>query len=196
MSLCRQQGFIEAPVATVWDLISDVERHPEWWPRVVEVECEGLEEGCTYRQVEQTPFGKEEMHLLIEDRDEYRRLNIRCMNTGTFVRFALTEARGGTFVDGEMGMDPKGMVSRAFDAIAGRRFFSSWMTSTLKALREAAKERDVDGGHGGMDDPGLHRARTASDVRGQDSPSQGGMGDPGLEPGTSSLSEKRSNRLS
>jgi uncharacterized protein YndB with AHSA1/START domain len=111
MSLCHQQGFIEAPVDTVWDLISDVERHPEWWPRVVEVECEGLEEGCTYRQVEQSPFGKQETNLLIENRDEYRRLNIR------------------------------------------------------EALDEAARGRVE-------------------------------MGDPGLEPGTSSLSEKRSNRLS
>jgi uncharacterized protein YndB with AHSA1/START domain len=141
MSLCRQQGFIEAPVAVVWDLISDVERHPEWWPRVVEVECEGLEEGCTYRAVEQTPFGEEELDVLIEARDEYRRLNIRCINTGTFVRFALTEARGGTFLDGEMGMDPKGVVSRVFDVVAGRRYFSSWMTSTLEALGRAASER-------------------------------------------------------
>ena len=62
MSLCRQQGFIEAPVAVVWDLISDVERHPEWWPRVIEVQCDGLDEGCTYRQLTQTPIGKDEMH--------------------------------------------------------------------------------------------------------------------------------------
>jgi Polyketide cyclase / dehydrase and lipid transport len=159
MSLCRRQGFIEAPVATVWELISDVGRHPEWWPRVVEVECEELEEGCTYREVVRGPFGDDEMEMLIEDRDEYRHLNIRCVNTGTFVRFGLTEARGGTFLDGEMGMDPTGLATRVFDAVAGRRYFSKWMASTLEALREAAKKR-YDSGE---------------------------MGDPGLEPGTSSL---------
>jgi hypothetical protein len=168
MSLCRQQGFIEAPVETVWDLISDVERHPEWWPRVVEVECDGLEQGCTYREVVRGPLGDEEMELMVEGLEDYRRLNIRCVNTGTFVRFELTGARGGTFLDGEMGMDPTGLGNRVFDAVAGRRYFSRWMSSTLEALQEAATDRT-----GGAK-----------------------MGDPGLEPGTSSLSEKRSNRLS
>ena len=138
MSHCRQQGFIEAPAEVVWELTSDVERHPEWWPRVVEVECEGLEEGCTYRQVTQGPFGKEQLKLLIEGRDELRNLRIRCLNTGTFVRFEITEAQDGTFVDGEIGMDPEGLVHRVFDAVAGRRYFSSWLRSTLDGLRSAA----------------------------------------------------------
>jgi hypothetical protein len=29
VSICRQQGFIEAPVSVVWDLIADIEHHPE-----------------------------------------------------------------------------------------------------------------------------------------------------------------------
>jgi hypothetical protein len=140
VSHCRQQGFVAAPVETVWDLIADVERHPEWWPRVIEVECEGLEEGCTYRQLTQTPVGKDEMNLLIEGRDELRNLRIRCLNTGTFVRFALTGAQDGTFVDGEMGMDPQGIGNRVFDAVAGRRYFSQWLDSTMEALERAAKE--------------------------------------------------------
>ncbi len=141
MSLCRQQGFIEAPVAVVWDLISDIERHPEWWPRVIEVHCEGLEEGCTYRQLTQTPIGKDEMNLLIENRDELRRLHIRCLNTGTFVRFEITEAQGGTFVDGEMGMDPQGLRARVIDGTVGRRYFTDWIEKTFDGLRSAASGR-------------------------------------------------------
>jgi hypothetical protein len=140
MSLCRQQGFVDAPVDVVWELIANPNRHPEWWPRVVNVECEGLDEGCHYRQVVKTPLGEDELDVLIEDRDELRRLNIRCVNTGTFVHFELTGARGGTFVDGEMGMDPLGIRSRVFDAVAGRRYFASWMTETLEALQTAARE--------------------------------------------------------
>jgi hypothetical protein len=143
MSLCRQQGFVDAPVGVVWDLISDVERHPEWWPRVIEVECEGLEDGCTYRQLTQTPIGKDEMNLLIERRDELRNLHIRCLNTGTFVGFEITEARGGTFVDGEMGMEPQGLRARVIDATAGRRYSSDWISKTLVALEDAAKARSA-----------------------------------------------------
>ena len=141
MSLCRQQGFIAAPVGVVWDLIADVDRHPEWWPRVVEVECEALDEGCTYRQVTRTPFGKDEMSLRIEDRDDPRRLHVRCVNTGTFIRFDLTEAQGGTFAEGEMGMDPESVGLKVFDATIGRRYFSSWLDQTMEALEKVARER-------------------------------------------------------
>jgi hypothetical protein len=122
-------------------LISDIERHPEWWPRVIEVHCEGLDEGCTYRQLTQTPLGKDEMNLLIESREDLRNLRIRCLNTGTFVRFEITGARGGTFVDGEMGMDPQGVKARIIDATAGRRYFTDWIAQTFAALDEAAKGR-------------------------------------------------------
>jgi uncharacterized protein YndB with AHSA1/START domain len=141
VSLCRQQGFIDAPVSVVWDLIADVERHPEWWPRVVEVHCEGLEEGCTYRQVTQTPLGKDEMNLLIERREELRKLRIRCLNTGTFIRFEITGARGGTFVDSEMGMEPDGVKAKLFDVTVGRRYFTDWISKTLDGLSAAAHER-------------------------------------------------------
>jgi hypothetical protein len=141
MSLCRQQGFIDAPLPVVWDLLADVERHPEWWPRVIEVECDELEEGCTYRQLTQTPIGKDEMHLMIEHRDELRRLHIRCVNTGTFVRFDLTGAQDGTFVDGEMGMEPRGVGARVIDATVGRRYFADWIRKTLDGLRDAARAR-------------------------------------------------------
>ncbi|MDX6584077.1 MAG: Polyketide cyclase / dehydrase and lipid transport [Solirubrobacterales bacterium] len=139
--MCRQQAFIEAPVPVVWKLIADIENHPQWWPRVVEIQCEGLDEGCTYRQITQTPFGKDEMNLLIEDRDDPRRLHVRCLNTGTFVRFDLTSAQGGTFADGEMGMDPDRLKFKVFDATVGRRYFASWLEATMVALGDVAKGR-------------------------------------------------------
>ena len=143
--MARRQTFIEAPLEAVWKLIADVERHPEWWPRVVEVHCDGLEEGCTYREVTQTPFGRQQMDLLVDGLEDCRNLSIRCLNTGTFVRFDLTEAQGGTFVDGEMGMDPADFGYRVFDRVAGRRYFSSWMAQTLVALDEAARAAAADG---------------------------------------------------
>jgi hypothetical protein len=170
VSLIRQQAFLNAPPEVVWDLVGDVTRHPEWWPKVVSVECEGLEEGCVYREIVEMPFGSPgEMRLLIDGLDDGRRFSIRCLNTGMFMRATLTPAQGGTFVDGEMGMEPsgKGLSNRAFDLVAGRRYFKTWLADTMASLRTAAEER-----------------------------SREGVGDPGFEPGTSSLSEMRSNRLS
>lgn len=139
MSLSRQQGYIDAPVEAVWDLLADVDRHPEWWPRVVEVECDGLEAGCSYRQVIQTPLGKDEMDMFVDRLDQGRNLAIRCVNTGTFVRMELTEARDGTFLQAEMGMDPTSLPDRVFDVVAGKRFFRAWLRETVDALSLAAR---------------------------------------------------------
>ena len=78
------------------------------------------------------------MHLRVEQLEDCKNLAIRCLNTGTFVRFELTEAQSGTFVAGEMGMDPMGVSYRVFDVVAGRRYFTSWMTQTFAALERAA----------------------------------------------------------
>jgi hypothetical protein len=44
-----------------------------------------------------------------------RELQIRCVNTGTYFKLALTEAQHGTFVDGEAGMEPATLQTRVFD---------------------------------------------------------------------------------
>lgn len=124
----------------VWELVQDVERHPEWWPRVVEVECEGLEEGCAYRQVTKTPFGYQRFDLVVDRLEELRELRIHCVNTGTFVDFALAPAAAGTFVDARFGMDPTTSRLRLIDAVAGRRYFRRWLEQSLDAMRDAAKE--------------------------------------------------------
>ena len=141
MSDARRETFIDAPVEVVWELVSDVNRHPEWWPRIVEVECEGMEEGCTYREVVKTFAGREEMQLNVEELEDCENLSIRCINTGTFVSFMLTEAQGGTFVESRMGMDPKGLGTRMFDAVAGQRYFRNWLQQTIESLGDAARRR-------------------------------------------------------
>jgi uncharacterized protein YndB with AHSA1/START domain len=142
VSSARLQAFIQAPVPVVWDLVADVDRHPEWWPRVIAVHCEGLEEGCTYREVVKSPFGsQEDMEMMIDRRAENEELRIRCINTGTYFKLALTEARSGTFVDGEAGMEPATLQTRVFDALAGKRYFSTWMRQTLDALDRVARTR-------------------------------------------------------
>jgi uncharacterized protein YndB with AHSA1/START domain len=145
MSEARQQAYIDAPVEVVWDLLADVDRHPEWWPRVLEVDCEDFEPGCTYREVVQSPIGKDEMLLRVDALEGCKELLIRCVNTGTFVHWLLTEAQEGTFVDARFGMEPDKLQYRVFDFVAGKRYFRSWLTQSLEAMQRVAGERSAAG---------------------------------------------------
>ena len=141
MSDCRRQALIDAPADVVWALVRDVNRHPEWWPRVVDVKCEGLEEGCSYRQVMESPFGYQELDVVVDRLDELRELRIRCTNTGTFVDLALTPAGTGTFVDARFGMEAQNTRMRVFDAIAGKRYFRRWLEQSLDAMQRVAHQQ-------------------------------------------------------
>ena len=145
MSKFREQAFVDAPVDVVWDLLADVNRHPEWWPKVVTVECEGLEAGCTFREVIQSPLGKEDMLIRVDALDDCQELLIRCVNTGTFVHLLLTEAQEGTFVDARFGMEPDKLQHRVFDFVAGKRYFRSWLNQSLEAMKRVASERTAAG---------------------------------------------------
>lgn len=138
MSVYREQALIEAPVETIWELIGDAKRHPEWWPRMIEVECEGLEEACTYKVIGKSPMGVVENEMLVETLDGCRELSIRCMNTGMYCKWLLTEARDGTFIDAEFGMEPTTAGTRVFDVLAGKRYFRRWVGQSLEGLRKAA----------------------------------------------------------
>jgi hypothetical protein len=143
MSACRVQAQVDVPPDTLWELVGNVERHPEWWPRVVGVQCEGLEEGCSYRQVLKSPMGVVETDVSIERLDDCRELTLRCLDTGTYAHWLMAEAQGGTFLDVEFGLDPKSTRLRVFDVVAGRRYFRRWLEESIDALRKAANERVV-----------------------------------------------------
>lgn len=146
MSMYRQQALIDVPVTAVWELVADVNRHPEWWPRVLEVECDGLEAGCTYRQVFESPKGIIETEVSVESLEDCRELTVRCINTGTYTRWLLTDVQGGTFVDAEFGVDPQTIGTRIFDVVAGKRFFRRWLEQSLDALENVAGERSTQRG--------------------------------------------------
>jgi uncharacterized protein YndB with AHSA1/START domain len=141
MSCCRLQAQVDVPPEALWELVGNVERHPEWWPRVMNVHCEGLEEGCSYRQVFKSPMGIIETDVSIERLEGCHELTLRCLDTGTYAHWLLTEAQGGTFVDVEFGVDPQTMRTRVFDVVAGRRYFRNWLEQSIEALRTAAHER-------------------------------------------------------
>jgi uncharacterized protein YndB with AHSA1/START domain len=125
--------MVDASVESVWQLIGDVNRHPEWWPRVEEVQCDLLAEGCTYRQVTNRPGKTIETTISIEDLDDCHELRVRCLDTGMYAHFLLTPARDGTFVDAELGVEEKGLAG----VVAGV-FVRRWIAQSLDGLRRAA----------------------------------------------------------
>jgi hypothetical protein len=143
VSRCRQQIFIEAPREVVWKLIADVEHHPDWWPGVIEVDCDQIAEGCEYREVIKVPMGTAERQFLIDAFDDPERFHINCVNTGAFVELELTSAQGGTFVEGVAGLAPQSIRFKVFDSVMGKRYFTRWLEESLEGMRRAARERDV-----------------------------------------------------
>ena len=139
MSKIRRQALIDAPVSDVWELVGDPRRHPEWFPRVIEVNGERFEEGEEYAQVTREPSGKlAHTDFRIERMDNLREIRFACQKTGMYAHWMLTDAQGDTFVDVEMGMQPKQVGLRVFDAVLGRRYFTRWLDQSIDALRRVA----------------------------------------------------------
>jgi ribosome-associated toxin RatA of RatAB toxin-antitoxin module len=141
MSMVRSQALIHAPPQRVWDLVGDPSRHPEWWPRVIEVRGERYDEGDNYAQVTKEAIGSMETIMEVEQLDELRQINLRCTKTGTYARWLMTEAQGDTFVDVEFGMEPIGIRYRLMDLTVAKPYFRRWLGQSLQALEQAAAEQ-------------------------------------------------------
>ena len=139
MSAHRQQAHLDAPLEAAWNLVATPSRYPTWWPRVVEVQGESFEEGEEYVQVVRSPVGTDQSNFLIERRDELREIRMSCQKTGTYAHWWLTAAQDGTFVELEMGIEPRRIGDRVFDATLGRRYFRNWSEQSLDALRTVAR---------------------------------------------------------
>jgi hypothetical protein len=138
VSAHRQQAHLDAPLDAVWELVGSPGRYPEWWPRVIEVRGERFEEGDEYVQVTRNPAGKDvETHFLLEHRENLRGIRMRCDLTGMYADWLLTDAAGGTFVELEMGMQPRRISDRVFDIATGRSYFRRWASQSIEGLRDA-----------------------------------------------------------
>jgi uncharacterized protein YndB with AHSA1/START domain len=141
MSSHRQQALIDSSLESTWELVATPKLYPRWWPRVIEVDGQEFEEGDEFVQVVEDPTGETSSNFLIERREELREIRMSCQLTGAFAHWTLTAAQDGTFVDLEMGMEPKRLRYRLIDAAIGQRYFRKWSEESLDALGEAARER-------------------------------------------------------
>jgi uncharacterized protein YndB with AHSA1/START domain len=138
MSKVHDQMLIHAPTEKIWELVGNPARHPEWWPRVVEVRGERYDPGDQYVQVTKEPLGSMRTVMEVESLEDLRAINLRCTTTGTFARWLLTEAQGDTFVDVEIGMDPVRTRDRILDKTVAKPYFRRWLAESLKGLEEAS----------------------------------------------------------
>ena len=139
MSAYRRQALLDAPLETAWDLVATPSRYPSWWPRVIEVRGERFAEGDEYVQVTRDPGRSVQSSFLIERRDDLREIRMSCQLSGTYAHWVLTPAQDGTFVELELGMEPKRLSDRFMDLTWGRLFFRRWSERSLDGLREAAR---------------------------------------------------------
>ncbi len=144
MSKVHDQVLIHAPPERIWELIGNPARHPDWWPRVVEVRGESYDTGDKYVQVTREPLRNVTTTMQVEQLDEMHAINLRCTDTGTFVRWLLTEAQGNTFVDVEFGMDPIDAKGKMLDKTVAKPYFRRWLDESLKGLERAATPDALD----------------------------------------------------
>jgi hypothetical protein len=138
-------------VGAIWTLLGDPNRYPEWWPRIIEVKCDEIAEGCEYKHVSRGPVGTAEETIVLERLEDCREVRIRCLDTGTYMRWVLMEARDGTFLDVEFGMEPERLPHRVFDRLAGRRFYRRWLEQSIEGLRRAAQRESSPSSEAGTD---------------------------------------------
>jgi hypothetical protein len=144
MSEVHQQALFDAPLSTVWELVGDPRRYPEWLPRVFEIQGKRFDEGAEFVQVSRQPLlGREEAHFLIDRMDELREIRMHCTISGMFVHWQLTDAQGGTFVNAAFGMDPLRGRDRLIDFTIGRRFFRRWLVDAVQSLDRAVRQRST-----------------------------------------------------
>jgi uncharacterized protein YndB with AHSA1/START domain len=135
----RQQALIEVAPETVWELVGDPNRYPDWTGNVVEVTgLPQVVEGATFRQVSESPDGTRTLTFQIDEHEELRSIRLRCLDTNTYTRFTLTPARGGTFVDIETGTESPDLWDRALDVTKRKRFFRGLVNRMLDGLRDEA----------------------------------------------------------
>lgn len=137
MGAYRQQTLIKAPVEAVWREVGDPNRYPAWAGEFVEVAgLEEVEPGARYQQTIRNPFGKlETTDFVVEQLDDLREIQVRCMVSGFYLHWLLTEAADDTFAEIEIGMDPERWGYRAFDMTLGKRWYRRVVEDTLARLR-------------------------------------------------------------
>lgn len=140
----RHQALIEAPLEAVWEVVSDPNTHPDWWPEVVGIDApDELSEGDQYvrHSAKSMPFVDAVDSIWVAERLEHlREAQFRCTLSGSYAHFTLTPAQDNTYVELETGMDPTSLKWRVQKAVFGLQY-KRWGLDVLDALPGAMRSR-------------------------------------------------------
>jgi hypothetical protein len=163
---CRQQAFIDAPLDVVWRLASDPDRQAEWWPDTISFQCID----GTFEQGCHVRNVQKRPWPMPELETT---LAVDRMIPGKELTIRCMDT--GTYSRAVL---TEGQGGTFIEMEAGNDPANLRTRLQVAMAGERMFRRWVE--------HALERLRHAAEE----------VGDPGLEPGTSSLSEKRSNRLS
>lgn len=156
MATWRQQALVKAPIDEVWSLIADPARFPDWSDDVhVTGVPTRIEKGSTFRRTAPTRFGpKATTTFKVEEFDEgLREIRLRCQTSGFYTHWLLTEARGDTFADVEMGVEPHNLKERMWSLPHTKTYLRRALDRSLDGLRRALGPGSRSAGKGGGENP-------------------------------------------
>jgi hypothetical protein len=137
MSSWRQQAVIDAPVGAVWSLVGDPNRYPEWAGDVLDVTgLPTVQEGAQFTQRSRLPVGSRTTTFVVDKLDDLHEIQLRCLTSGYYSHWLLTEAQDATFVDVEIGMEPVALSYRAVDATVGKWWYRRLVESALDSVKQ------------------------------------------------------------
>lgn len=125
----------------MWRLLADPARYPEWNAESIEVTGvpTKIEQGSTFKNTARGPFGRATTVFEVEELDDLHEIKLRCQTSGYYSRWVLTEARGNTFADVEMGIEPPGLLANVFRVTHNKGYLRRVTEETLDNLRAALK---------------------------------------------------------
>jgi hypothetical protein len=139
LAAVRSQGLIEAPVAEVWGVLEDPSRFQDWAQDAISVTGAPtrVEKGSTFQVEGRGPFGLPAKTIFkVEELSELREIKLRCQTSGYYSHWLLTEARGDTFAEVEVGVEPiGGMQGRVLSALHTRRYLRRIAEGSLDSIR-------------------------------------------------------------
>jgi uncharacterized protein YndB with AHSA1/START domain len=140
MATWKEQTLVEAPLEEVWSLLVDLDRYAEWNRDTVEVTGvpTEVELGSTFRMTGQGPLRMPATTTFkVEALEDMREIKLRCQTSGYYSRWLLTEARGNTFTEMELGIDTEGLgrTARAIGAAHTKGYMRRSAHRTLDGLR-------------------------------------------------------------